>query len=129
MVILIPRAFRFELILNTFDEWGSGRDEYVLKYISDLGKITTKSSAATRQDLKKVCETIIAKSNSNPSSDVLSAFSERVYFLVFDSIVDIDDKVLLERALPTCFANPEYQPSLATIKEKYGCQWMLARYV
>ncbi|TGO63050.1 hypothetical protein BOTNAR_0105g00100 [Botryotinia narcissicola] len=34
---------------------------------------------------------------------------------------------LLERALPTCFSGPEYQPLLAKLREEKGPLWIMAR--
>lgn len=129
MVILVPRAFRLKFMLNGFDRWSSDRDECVLKYIYDLGEFTNKSSALDREDLKNLCETVISESTRNSSSGLLSGFSQKVYFLVFDTILDMDNKVLLERVLPMCFASTDYQPTLVRIREKYGYQWLLARCV
>ncbi|KAF7896653.1 uncharacterized protein EAF01_009056 [Botrytis porri] len=127
IIVLIPRAFRFQFILGKLGKWDSDRNECVLKYTADLGKITSESSAADREEMKKVCEVVLAKSESCWPSNVLSGFSHRVYLLVISSIIDLDDKVLLECTLPTCFSGPEYQPLLDKLREKKGPLWILAR--
>ncbi|KAF7913348.1 uncharacterized protein EAE98_011573 [Botrytis deweyae] len=127
MVVLIPRASRFQFMLGKLNKSDSDRNEGVLKYMADLGEITSESPAADREDMKKVCEIVLAKSESGWPSNVLSGFSHRVYLLVISSIIDLDDEVLLERTLPTCFSGPEYQPLLDKLREKKGPLWMLAR--
>ncbi|KAF5867807.1 uncharacterized protein Bfra_007005 [Botrytis fragariae] len=126
MVVLIPRASRFRFILGELGKWDSDRNECVLKYMADLGEIASESSAADREETKKVCEMVLAKSESCWPTNVLSGFSHRVYLLVISSIIDLDDKVLLERTLPTCFSGPEYQPLLAKLRERKGHLWILA---
>ncbi|TGO37092.1 hypothetical protein BHYA_0106g00250 [Botrytis hyacinthi] len=70
---------------------------------------------------------ILAKSERDWPSNVLSGFSHKVYLLVISSIIDLEDRVLLERALPTCFSGPEYQPLVAKLRERKGPLWILAR--
>ncbi|TGO13692.1 hypothetical protein BTUL_0065g00500 [Botrytis tulipae] len=127
MVVLIPRASRFQLLLGKLGKWDSDRNESVLRYMADLGEITSESPAADREDMKRICEIVLAKSEGGWPGNVLSGFSHRVYLLVISSIIDLDDKVLLERTLPTCFSGPEYQPLLAKLRGKKGPLWMLAR--
>jgi len=129
MVVLIPRASRFQFILGKLGSWDNDRNECVLKYMADLGNITSESSSADWEEMKKVCELVLARSESDRQSNVLSGFSYKVYLLVISSIIDLDDKVLLERTLPTCFSGPEYQPLVAKLREKNGPLWVLARYV
>lgn len=129
MIVLIPRASRFQFILGKLDKWDSDGNECVLKYIADLGDITSESPAADREDMKKACEIVLARSERDWPSNVLSGFSHKVYLLVISSVIDLEDKVLLERALPTCFSGPEYQPLLAKLREEKGPLWILARYV
>ncbi|KAM0193720.1 hypothetical protein ACHAPC_001384 [Botrytis cinerea] len=126
MVVLIPRASRFQFILGKLGSWDNDRNECVLKYMADLGNITSESSSADWEEMKKVCELVLARSESDRQSNVLSGFSYKVYLLVISSIIDLDDKVLLERTLPTCFSGPEYQPLVAKLREKNGPLWVLA---
>ncbi|KAM0139386.1 hypothetical protein ACHAP3_003155 [Botrytis cinerea] len=126
MVVLIPRASRFQFILGKLGSWDNDRNECVLKYMADLGNITSESSSADWEEMKKVCELVLARSESDRRSNVLSGFSYKVYLLVISSIIDLDDKVLLERTLPTCFSGPEYQPLVAKLREKNGPLWVLA---
>ncbi|THV47111.1 hypothetical protein BGAL_0334g00080 [Botrytis galanthina] len=127
MVLLIPRASRFQLLLGKLGRWDSDRNECVLKYMADLGELTSESPAADREDMKRVCEIVLTKSERDWPSNVLSGFSHKVYLLVISSIIDLEDKVLLERTLPTCFSGPEYQPLLAKLREEKGPLWILAR--
>lgn len=129
MVVLIPRASRFQFILGKLGSRDKDRNECVLKYMADLGNITSESSSADWEEMKKVCELVLARSKSDRQSNVLSGFSYKVYLLVISSIIDLDDKVLLECTLPTCFSGPEYQPLVAKLREKNGPLWVLARYV